>query len=264
MNTLQSIALGAVQGIAEFLPISSSGHLALMKEIMDLSEVPLLYDVLLHVSTLLVVVIVFRRRIGRIFTSLFRRMKKTHNEDDAANIRLTWVLLVATIITVAIAVPVSMLEPEKNIRLVSIFFIVTAAVLAGTIFVKGEKDYRQIGLKEALVTGIAQGAGVFPGISRSGITISASLYSGMSREKAGEYAFLLSIPAILGALVFSLRDAESLNTVIPAAALAAGLITSFIVGAASLLLLLRLIRKGRLYFFSFYLLPLGIIGLVLL
>lgn len=264
MNILESVVLGAVQGLAEFLPISSSGHLVLMKEIMDLRDVPLLYDVLLHVSTLLVVVIVFRKRLVSICTSLFRCLKGTKSEEDAANIRLTWVLLIATVITVGIAVPVSMLEPEKNIRLVSILFIVTAAVLAGTRLVKGKKGYGEIGLKEAFITGIAQGAGVFPGISRSGITISASLYSGMSREKAGEYAFLLSIPAVLGALIFTLKDAESLNTVMPPAALAAGLIASFIVGAASLLLLLRLIKKGSLYFFSFYLLPLGIIGLVLL
>ena len=131
-------------------------------------------------------------------------------------------------------------------------------------FVKGKKEYSDIGVREGLVTGFAQGIGVLPGISRSGIVISSALYSGMSREKAGEFAFLISIPAILGALILTLREADTLGRMVAPLPLAAGIAASFAVGLLSILLLLWLVRKGRLYFFAFYLVPLGVVSFILI
>jgi undecaprenyl-diphosphatase len=142
---------------------------------------------------------------------------------------------------------------------VGVFFLITAALLILSHFFTGKKGYKDLGIKEGLITGIAQGIGVLPGISRSGISITASLFVGIEREQAGEYAFLISIPAIIGALILKIKDIEVLS--IDPIVLLAGMATSFVVGLFSLLFLIRLIRKGRLFFFSFYLIPAGIISI---
>jgi undecaprenyl-diphosphatase len=264
MTILQAIILGALQGITEFLPVSSSGHLVVMKSLLHLSEIPPLFDVLLHISTLAVVCIVFRKKIGAVAAALFRGTAKKQKEGDRENIKLFFIIIAATVVTVICGYAISFLHVEKSPKIVSVLFIATACVLIGTRFVKGGREYGDIGLKEGLFVGFAQGLGVFPGISRSGITISASLYGGLSREKAGEFSFLISIPAIIGAFVVTLRDAEALGAMISGGVLAAGIAASFVVGFFSLLLLLRLVRGGRLYFFALYLVPLGVIGLIFL
>ncbi len=264
MTILQAIILGALQGVTEFLPVSSSGHLVLMKDLFQLSAIPPLFDVLLHISTLVVVVIIFRKKIGAIIASLIRGIARKKTAGDGENIRLFFIIIIATAVTVVVGYGVSFLHVESYPKLVSALFIATAGVLIGTRFVKGERSYGNIGVKDGLFVGFAQGLGVFPGISRSGITISASLYRGLSREKAGEFSFLISIPAIIGAFILTLRDADALGAMVSGGVLAAGIAASFIVGLFSLLLLLRLIRRGRLYFFAFYLIPLGIIGLIFL
>ena len=264
MTILEAIIFGVVQGATEFLPVSGSGPRAGLKSIMDLSEVPILFDVLLHVATLVVVMVVFRRRIGRVLVSLGRWIGRRAGEEDAPNLRLAWVIVVATVVTGVLGLLLEQLDLGVQPKIVSALFIVTAAILIGAHFFAGNRGYREIGLRDALIVGAAQGLGVLPGISRSGITISASLASGLSRERAGEFAFLISIPAILGALVLSLRDAGELAAVVSPAAIVVGFLSALVVGLVSLLLLIRLIRGGRLFYFSFYLVPLGIAGLILL
>jgi undecaprenyl-diphosphatase len=261
---IEAIIFGAVQGITEFLPVSSSGHLVLLKSLFELDAVPILFDVILHVATLLVVLIVFRRKIAAILLSLGRIVVRSPGEGDRENGRLFLVILVATAATALVGYAVSLLEMEGRPKIVSILFCVTGLILIGAHFLGGRKDYGNLGAKEGLITGVAQGIGVFPGISRSGITISASLLAGLSREKAGEFAFLISIPAILGAFVLELGDLSTLGTAVAAGPLVTGFAAAFLVGLLSLLLLLRLIRRGRLFFFAFYLIPLGVVGLIFL
>jgi undecaprenyl-diphosphatase len=262
MTFLQSIALGVLQGITEFLPVSSSGHLVLSRQLMELAEVPILFDVLLHVATLFVVLIVFRDRVGRIILALARTVIVRRNEEDRENLHLLAIIIVSTIFTGAIGYGIDSLEMMPGPKFVSIFFLVTAAILLATRPLQGTINYGTIGLKQGVWTGIGQGLGVLPGISRAGITISAALMSGMDREKAGEYSFLISIPAILGALMLKLGESEELLVAISPQVLAAGFISSFIVGLISLLILLRIVRRGKLYLFSIYLIPLGIAGLI--
>ncbi len=264
MSFLQSLILGALQGITEFLPVSSSGHLVVMREVMEIKAVPPLYDVLLHIATLFVVIIVFRKRIGSILISLFRFFTGKKEEADAENLRLTLVILVATFFTAIVGLGISFLDVGRFPKLVSALFIVTGLILLFARFGKGNMGYDKIGVKHGIITGIAQGLGVLPGISRSGITISASLVSGMNREKAGEYSFLISLPAILGALILTLKDSGDLVSSVSPGVMAAGFITAFLVGLGSLLVLLRLIKSGKLYLFCFYLIPLGIAGLLFL
>lgn len=258
----QAIIMGIIQGVAEFLPVSSSGHLVVLQDIMDL-EVPLLFDVLMHIPTLVAVLIVFRKRVAKLFSALFRFRLRNRDQEVADNLRLVGIILVATLVTGIMGVGFSrVFESFKpSSALVGALFLVTAAILIGARFLKGSKQYGQLGVKEGLITGFAQGLGVLPGISRSGITISGSLLAGMDREKAGEYSFLISVPAILGALILELKDLDKLSAINPMV-LAVGMITCFIVGILSLLLLMKMLRSGKLYLFSIYLIPLGIISII--
>lgn len=264
MTFLQAIVLGFVQGVAEFLPVSSSGHLAVIQHFMNLPDVPLLFDVLLHIATLLVVCIIFYKRLWAIIKSLVPFAKKKMNEDDKENLRLLGIIIIATFFTGLIGLFIEKLHIEQHVTVIYTFFIVTGIILLLSRMWKGMDTYKTIGVKHGIITGIAQGFGVFPGISRSGITISAALYSGMTREKAGEYSFLISIPAILGALILQFKDAGQMLRSVNTGVLAAGMMSAFIVGLISLKILLRVIRKGNLYLFSFYLIPLGIAGLIFL
>lgn len=264
MTLLQSVLLGIVQGVTEFLPVSSSGHLVVMKNVFGVTEVPILFDVLLHVATLAVVIVVFRRRIGAVLASCLRWIARRHGETDAENLRLAWVILLATVFTGAIGLGLGSLEVGRFPKVVGGLFLVTALILVAIRTARGDTSYGGIGVKHAIIAGVAQGFGVLPGISRSGITISAALFTGVKRENAGEFSFLLSIPAILGALLVTLRDAGELAAAVSLPALAAGIVAAIVSGWAALVLLLWLIRSARLYLFAFYLVPLGVLSLLFL
>lgn len=262
MTILQSLLFGALQGLTEFLPVSSSGHLAVLKNLLDLREVPLLFDIILHGATLLVVLIIFRKRIFLIFRALFRWVARKSEEEDRESLRLIIMILIATAVTGALGYFVNKIDAGRDPRLVSGLFIITGLILLAAKRSRGNIGYGDMKIRHALITGAAQGLGVFPGISRSGITIAGSVMSGVSREKAGEYSFILSIPAIIGGLILELRDAGEMTALVSPAALIAGFLTAFIVGFGALLLLIRFVRRGKLHYFSFYLLPLGAAGLI--
>lgn len=295
MSIVQAIALGILQGISEFIPISSSGHLVIARHLMGLGEVPILFDVILHIATLIVIVHIFRDRIIRILVSLWRGGSRIwrarilpgdgktaksagrggdppHDsggmtalpQEDLVNLRLARLVIIATVLTAVLGLGIAELDLARFPKLVSALFIVTGVVLMASRFLHGTLDYHQIGTRHAVITGIAQGISVLPGISRSGITITAALATGIDRSRAGEFSFLISVPAVLGALVLTLRDLGDLRASVSLPALAAGFVASLVAGYVALILLLRLIRGGKLYLFAFYLIPLGILGLLLL
>lgn len=260
MSVLEAIFLGILQGLTEFLPVSSSGHLVVAREFMDIRDIPVLFDVLLHISTLLVVILVFRTSIARLILSFFRLI--TRRETDPEDRGTILAILAATLCTGVLGILIEKLSPGEHPRLVGLLFMATALILWLPRWIKARDGGSPPGLKTGLIVGIAQGFGVFPGISRSGITISASLGAGLSREKAGEFAFLVSIPAILGALLLTAGDFGQLSAQVAPQALIAGVISSFLVGFLALKGLLRLVKGGRLHYFSLYLIPLGIITLL--
>jgi undecaprenyl-diphosphatase len=231
---------------------------------MGLDEIPVLFDILMHIPTLLAVVLVFRKTLGKLLLTLFRFVARKTTEKDREYLRLLLAIGVATVCTAAVGFALSFLIDSSvlSIKITALLFIATALLLIVSWFFKGDRGYDRIGLREGITVGVAQGIGVLPGISRSGITLTSSLVCGLKREKAGEFAFLLAIPATLGALVLKIRDLQSLD--INLAALASGLAASFVVGLASLVVLLKIIRRGRLYLFSLYLIPLGIATFFLL
>jgi undecaprenyl-diphosphatase len=271
MTTLQALLLGLFQGIAEFLPISSSGHLLVIQKLMGLSDVPLLFDVILHLGTLLSIIVVFRRRIGGILAAIWRWIvnpgeRKTVAEThpgDPENLALVLPAIVATAVTGVIGYLIQKYLPVESPRVVCGLFLVTAALLIVSSRINGGRGYKELGIARGALVGLFQGIGVFPGISRSGITISGGLATGLNRETAGEFAFLLAIPAILGAFVLELKDASALGASVGAFPLALGFVTAFAAGIVALSLLMPIVRKGKLAWFAVYLIPAGVLGLFL-
>ncbi|MDD3980889.1 MAG: undecaprenyl-diphosphate phosphatase [Spirochaetia bacterium] len=277
MTALQALALGLIQGIAEFLPISSSGHLALLKDLLGLEEIPLLFDVILHVATLFAVIIVLRRRIAAIFAALwnflFRRRSANpssgtgaaspQSQEQARNLAYILPILIATAVTGVLGYAIQEFFPSDGTRAVSGRMLFTALVLGLTFFVKpGSRVPEAIGWKRAAFVGFAQGIGVFSGVSRSGMTISAGLFSGLDRATAGEYSFLLSIPAIGGAFLLTLKDAGEMMGMVSYGNLALSALAAFVSGLLSLKILLRIIKGGKIYWFALYLMAVGLVGLI--
>ena len=275
LSWLQSVALGMLQGATEFLPISSSGHLVLARAVLGVGAVPLLFDVLLHVATLAAVCVVFRRRLRALAGALPDLVRSAERRRGAAaDRRLVLLLLLASVVTAAIGLTLDRLGVPREPRFAAAMLLVTAAALVAARVLRGQAPTAvaagwQPGWRWALAVGIAQGVAVLPGISRAGATIATAVIAGADRETAAEFSFLAAIPAIVGALLLTLRDVPALAGGAAAGAgvggaLVAGMVASFLVGWLALTLLLQIVRSGRLHLFAFYLVPVGVLGLLLL
>jgi len=253
MNFIESILLGILQGMTEFLPVSSSGHLILLEHLMGLKEVPMIYDIALHVASLLAVLIFFRRKVTTLFKSVFDLTARNEH-------KYILFLITSTIVTglmVFATKPVIMFLRDTPSYL-SICFVITGVFLiAAQILMKKGNTAHKISFTDALFIGFLQGIAVLPGVSRSGSTISAGLMRKMSGENAVEYSFMLSIPAILGALV--LESGKGALGNIDITVLSAGFIAALLVSIASLKFLVFMIRKTALYPFAIYVLILAAI-----
>ncbi|MCI7545840.1 MAG: undecaprenyl-diphosphate phosphatase [Treponema porcinum] len=284
MTVIQGILLGILQGIAEFLPISSSGHLAVVQKLFGLEEVPLLFDIMLHLATLLAVVLYFRKKIWTllcVFGRLIARRPapKAVNKDDLlcgteARGRMTILaVIITTVVTGAIGVFTSKLIPDMPVKVTCAGFIVTAILLVVSSIIERRNSSavknsaeKNDGIKwyQAIVIGVMQGIGTLPGISRSGSTIAGSQLCGVNRAAAGEYSFIVSIPAILGAFLLELKDFAEVGSTVGAAPVIAGCAAAFAWGYISLAVLMKIIRRGKLEWFACYLIPAGILGLLFL
>jgi len=264
LNVWEGLLLGVVQGVTEFLPVSSSGHLVLARNYLAIPNVPLLFDVLLHVATLVVILYHYRTLVGRLVLVFFRFLGRKQIDGDAEDLRFIVTVVVATILTVFCAFLFRAMGIDSESTLsVSVLMLVTAFLLASTTFAGRMvvvKDH--FTWKQALVTGIAQGFGTLAGISRSGITLSASLWTGMKRERAGEYTFILSVPAVLGALVLTLAEEPVVSQTLPILPVLVGCVAALVTGLAALRLLLWMVRTAKLWYFSIYLVVLGVFGLI--
>ena len=194
MNFLIAIIFGLIQGITEFLPVSSSGHLTLFGRIFDIDDTAMLsFTTLLHMGTLIAVFIVMRKEIGQIIRDIFGRR--------------TWLLVVATVPAVIAAIALGdWLDVLFAGGMLGYSFLLTAVILLVSLTRKPPKQPREIGYKESLFGGIGQAIAILPGVSRSGSTITALLLSGIDREKAIRFSFLMSIPAILGGFAKDMID----------------------------------------------------------
>ena len=276
MSIFQGIVLGVLQGIAEFLPISSSGHLIVAQNLFGLEEVPLLFDVFLHVATLLAVVLYFRKKIWELICSFARIFVPIKNpsadqiEKKSEDTKYIVAIILATFVTGVLGIFSSKVISEISVKLVCAGFIVTALLLIfSSLIEKKHSAYSETSLKspswkQSLVIRLAQGIGTLPGISRSGSTIAGSLFCGVKRDVAGEFSFIVSIPAILGAFILELKDLGEVSSSIGAEPVIAGCAAAFASGYIALSWLMRLIKKGRLEWFACYLIPVGILGMIFL
>ncbi len=260
--------LGLVQGLTEFLPISSSGHLVLFQTVLDLEGPKLFYDLILHFGTLLSILVYFRKDFSAPVTSVMGRFGS--GTDGAKNARVPWrddqqlriwvMVMVGSIPTFFLAFLLH-IPAEKaflSIRLAATALIVTGLFLALThYFKKDKRGIAEITIRDALVIGVAQGLAVFPGISRSGITIAAGMMMGLEGKASARFSFLLSVPAILGALVFKILEQKGIDgNSIPTALV--GCAVAFLSGLFAIRSVIGLVSVGRIYLFSFYCIPLGL------
>jgi undecaprenyl-diphosphatase len=247
LDLIQTIILGIIQGLTEWLPISSTGHLRLTEHFLGL-EVPILFDVLLHVGTLMVTLLFFRKDIKNILAALGRWDFKTENG------KLIPLIIVGTVPTALIGVIFgNAIEAFfSNLLPIAGAFIICGIVLYSSKI--GSERKESISYLEALVIGTAQGIAIIPGISRSGLTIAVALLLGAKREKAFRFSFLLSVPAIIGALGLTLYEQHEALALVGAGwtEILVGVAVSMVVGYFALNLLRKIVAHKKFYFFAFY------------
>jgi undecaprenyl-diphosphatase len=275
LELFHAIILGTIQGLTEFLPVSSSGHLVIFQSFpgFKLQESGLFFDVCLHFGTLVAVCAVFYREIFEILKTLIRIPSLSHEARGIIplfktneNFRLTVMIIVGTIPTGLLGVFFHNIADRlfSNLPLVGLMLLVTGIVLWITRGLKTSgRPISGMGIKDALIVGVVQGVAIIPGISRSGSTISTALLLGVDRETAGRYSFLLSIPAILGAIVLELESGMMAKSSVSATTIIGGTLTAALVGYLALRFLLRVIKHGKFHLFSPYCWAAGITALML-
>lgn len=261
MKWIEAVILGGVQGLTEFLPVSSSGHLVLFQHFFGLTEPELLFDICVHVGTLVAVLAVFHRDVLVLLKTLVRTpgliraaggiqaLFETHPE-----FRLMVMIVLGCVPTAVLGLIFAKMAEQLfgTVWLVGLALLITGTFLWFTRHRKAAgRPVGEMRLKEAFLIGLVQGLAIIPGISRSGATISAALYLGVDRELAGRFSFLLAIPAILGALVLGL-DGEAFRTQLPLEKILVGSLVAAAVGYAALVVLLRMVRKGQIHRFAMY------------
>ena len=274
VTLLSSILLGVVQGVTEFLPISSSGHLAIAGHLLGqtgVDDIPGFFHVLLHLGTLLAVFAAYwediREMILEFFYGLGDLVRRTTPTPVPPARRMILLIIVGTL-PLFIVLPVKELVEslEDNLYFVAAALLVTGCLLFASDRVrKGRKNERSATLGDVLVVGLAQAVATCPGISRSGTTITAAVFLGFERKFAVRYSFLLSIPAILGANLLSLKDALEAGILweeVPV--YLAGVAVSAVVGYLCIRLIKLVADKGKFGFFAYYCWLAGIVTLALI
>ncbi|MGI6395203.1 MAG: undecaprenyl-diphosphate phosphatase [bacterium] len=252
MTYVDSIILGILQGLTEFLPVSSSGHLTLVEQLLGHKDVPLLYDIIFHVASLLAVLIYFRKKVGSLAKGVLSFNK--WNEDH----QYFTMLFVSSLVTGALVFvnkPILDILRERPLFLSFAFLFTAILLFTAQWFLKKKFEKKEISLFDAIFIGFFQGIAVLPGVSRSGSTITAALFRKISANDAVEYSFMLAIPAIIGALLFELLKG-SLGGIDPVTA-SIGFAASFVTSMAALKFLVFMIKRTVLYPFGIYLLILA-------
>lgn len=271
MNWIEALVLGIVQGLTEFLPVSSSGHLVLFQKMFGLAQPELLFDICLHVGTLLAVLIVFYKDLAALLTALAKLPKLARSSGGPmmllsrhAEFRMMVMIVVGIVPTAVLGLVFTRMAEALfgTVWLVGLTLLCTGTFLWFTRRCTTQgRSITGMRLRDAFIIGLVQGLAIVPGISRSGATISAALYLGIDRELAGRFSFLMAIPAIMGALVLGL-DVERFNTSMPAGIILAGSLCAALVGYLALRMLLGIVKKGQLHHFAPYCWVVGALALM--
>ncbi len=275
-----------MQGITEFLPISSSGHLVILQSLLGQDEPRLLFDVMLHVGTLVAIFIVFRESIAEIVREAFGLLRPA-KESSRADAWMPVAVIVGCLPTAVIGVVFAdwFKRLFASSMAAGVGLMITGVILMSTSWRNGRNASKggapseedtpkgegqpagRIGVGQALLIGTAQGLAIIPGISRSGTTIAVALLLGIERELAARFSFILAIPAVLGALAFELKDYFPIDGAgggaetgaVGAASMLLGAVAAAVVGIIALKLLLGIVRKGKISLFAYYCWALGLL-----
>ncbi|MEM4233288.1 MAG: undecaprenyl-diphosphate phosphatase [Thermoplasmata archaeon] len=256
MDLLDALVLGVIQGVTEWLPISSSGHLVIAQEMLGLpARESLLFDLVVHLGTLVAVCAYFYRELGRIISALLTPRSRRDAQRQAL-----WTLGVLLLVATVPAAVAGLLLSEVVDELFNVATVGAALVANGLVLIAVERTSsagtrRNATLKDAVIVGTFQAISIVPGISRSGITISGGMLRGLERETAAVFAFLLSVPTLAGAFAYGLATLDTYD--LDLASAVAGFAAALLTGVIAIAYLLRAVRKGRLWVFGVYCLAAG-------
>ena len=254
MNIFEAIIIGLVQGLTEFLPISSSGHLVVVQKILKINSPGNLIEVSAHLGTLLSIILTYKKEICGIITSLKSSETKKY----------IFMIVLATLPSVVFVLTSKsfIIRLFESVSSVAIALIFTGCIL----YMSGIKYYsnKKLSLAKGFLIGISQAFAIIPGISRSGMTISLALLLGVSSKEAAKFSFMLAIPAIFGATILTILDAQFDQLKIMTTPLVVTALVSFVSGLLALKFLIKILNAGKFYYFSFYCILIGLISLLFL
>lgn len=259
MDYIHAIILGLIQGLTEFLPVSSSGHLELGKAILGdetLKEEGLLFTVVVHFATALSTIVVFRKDIIELITGLFQFK---NNEQFQFSIKIVLSMIPAVIVGLAFEDQIDAMF-DGNIVFVGMMLLLTAVLLFFAD--KAKNTLKDVSTKDALIIGIAQAIAILPGISRSGATISTSVLLGVDKSKAARFSFLMVVPLILGKIAKDILSGDLSSNTDGFGVLAVGFIAAFIAGLFACQWMIKLVRKSQLKYFAIYCFVVGLIAII--
>ncbi|MCR3921942.1 MAG: undecaprenyl-diphosphate phosphatase [Firmicutes bacterium] len=246
MGNIEAIILGLVQGLTEFLPVSSSGHLVIFQELLGVQEAGITFEVMVHFGTLLSVIWVFGGDIIRLATRFTREKQERH---------FVFMILLGTIPTALMGLFLGDLFTQfYDTPIITGFMLLVTGVILFTLsrLTSGRKNEGTMTAKDALLVSVAQGIAIIPGISRSGLTISSALWRGLDRETAVRFSFLVSIPVILGATLLELKDISEMGFVGLNSTMLYGMVTAFVAGIFAIRLFVNFVQKGKFHYFAYY------------
>ncbi len=272
MTVIKAIILGLIQGLGEFLPISSSGHLSIAGELMGIDPEAtnvLSFNIVLHVATLVAVFVVYYKDIWDMILAFFTMVKELFTKKklmmDTDPKKMVVFLIVGTLPTVVSALLLNHIVENASLLLIGFGLIATSVLLFISEKISREKvDMDNMTPLKALYTGVFQAMAVLPGLSRSGTTTVGGLFCGLKKEFAVKFSFFLSIPAIIGALVFDIKDILELSEQnVTFMQMGLGMIAAFVSGFFAIKVMIKLVSKGKLKVFSYYTVLAGIFSIIL-
>jgi len=257
-DILEAIILGIIQGLTEFLPVSSSGHIELAQELMpgSVQEEDMLMTVILHAATALSTIVIFRKDIMEILRGLFSFKK---NEETMFSLKIVLSMIPAAFVGLFFEDAIESLFTD-NILLVGSMLLVTGVLLF--LADKAKNTTKSVGILDALIIGLAQAIAILPGISRSGATISTSVLLGVDRSKAARFSFLMVVPLIMGKMAKDILDGALTAGSVDAVYLSAGFIAAFLTGLLACTWMIKLVKRSELKWFAIYCLVIGVVAII--
>ncbi len=259
MEWFEALVLGLIQGLTEFLPVSSSAHLEIGKALFGIKgEENFYFSIMVHGATVLSTIIVFRKDFVKLLSGFF---KFKYNEETSYIFKILVSMIPVMLVGFLLKDSVENLFSGNNLALIGAMLIITAVLLTLTYFFKNKKQ-REINYLDAFIIGIAQAIAVFPGISRSGATIATGIINGNKKSEIAKFSFLMVIIPILGENFLDILKGSAVASGIPTSSLIIGFFAAFISGLFACSIMINLVKKGKLYWFALYCLLAGLITIL--